>query len=213
MKKLQGVGDHTLEDPIEDKKESKQEEAPKQNDIFASWQEENSTPEQGEVNAQIEGLRPKLSTDPSDSDGDLYLSIKEYQRLHEVLYNGFTGPQLSRYFADSTGIVTTGDDENVIQGLIKASGTNKSANHQTEWRPGTSPISTRLPGGNAGMLTRTTKQRGGSKRLLVDQILRRAWHISLIEEIEAPGELEISLKRWQLSLLFAGGRPCTIFSY
>ena len=43
------------------------------------------------------------------------------------------------------------------------------------------------------------------KYILADQILRKAWDIVLLEEIESLGELEVSLKHWQLSLLTAGG--------
>jgi hypothetical protein len=44
-----------------------------------------------------------------------------------------------------------------------------------------------------------------SKQLLVDRILRDVWKLVPLEEVEAPGEIELSLKPWQLTLLNAGG--------
>jgi hypothetical protein len=46
---------------------------------------------------------------------------------------------------------------------------------------------------------------GVSRQLLVDRILRDAWNLVLLEEIEAPGELELYLKPWQIRLLDVGG--------
>jgi len=180
--------------------ETKKGKALKQEEILASLQDEKTTPAQDEVNKQIESLRPQPPLDP---DEHTYLSQVEFQKLYSLLYDGFTLKQLSNYFASCTGVAKDGVEDEMLQGLIKGTSKGKKPAHQSEWRPGTSPIDKRLPEGNIGALRK--KQGPVGKYILADQILRKAWDIILLEEIESLGELEVSLKHWQLSLLTAGG--------
>ncbi|OCL08393.1 hypothetical protein AOQ84DRAFT_340442 [Glonium stellatum] len=182
--------------------ETKEGKALKQEEILASLQDERMPPAQDEVNKQIESLRPQPALSP---DEHIYLSQAEFQKLYSLLYDGFTLKQLSNYFASCTGVTKDNVKGEILQGLIKGSSKGKRPAHQSEWRPGTSPIAKRLPGGNIGMLRK--RQGPVGKYILADQILRKAWDIVLLEEIESLGELEISLKRWQLSLLTIGGTP------
>lgn len=78
----------------------------------------------------------------------------------------------------------------------KELGKAKKPIDRTDWHPGTTHITKRLSSmdGALGMKKK-------SKPLLVNQILRFAWNVIQLEEIEAPGELEITLNSWQLYLL------------
>ncbi|OCK76695.1 hypothetical protein K432DRAFT_428534 [Lepidopterella palustris CBS 459.81] len=208
---LRDVNDNTSED-IPELLESKKTEPLKQADILASLQNENVTLAEGELNKQIESLRPQHHSSQIDPKDPIYVSQAEFRNIYNSLYNGFTAAQLSRYFAESTGVAITGVKKEVLQGLIKGvkkevlqglikGVKSKQPVYQTAWNPGTSDIAKRLPAGNV-----VTQRKGktATKIILADQILRKCWNVLVLEEIESPGEIEVSMKRWQLSLLSAG---------
>ncbi|KAF2199113.1 hypothetical protein GQ43DRAFT_482742 [Delitschia confertaspora ATCC 74209] len=175
--------------------------------ILESLNEGSVQLSQREINQQIETIRPQST---SSQDEPNYLTLSEFKRLNELLRDGFTTVQLTRYFSATTGVHRKELRKEVLQGLIQSS--DKTGTHQTEWRPGTTPLAERLLGVEPPWMPRKGKglktgKGSVNKDQIVDQIIRKAWKVVLLEEIEATGELEITLKRWQLRLLNTGAKP------
>lgn len=120
--------------------------------------------------------------------------------------NGFTHQQLIAFYSVAKNI----RKEKVKQGVINSikqkpgSGDQDRSVERSEWQPGTTDITQRLPGVDRHVKIKRYRK-NVSKQLLVDRILRDVWNLMLLEEIESPGELELSLQSWQLALLKAGG--------
>ena len=121
-------------------------------------------------------------------------------KLTKKLFKSFNSNQLSRYYSSAKGIASGNVKKQLLEEL-KPEGSGKSLADRTAWHPGTTSISRRLPG---VWETKNTKGRPASKPLLVDQILRDVWGLVLLEEIESSGEIELTLKPWQLFLLGMG---------
>ncbi|KAF2114438.1 mitochondrial inner-membrane-bound regulator-domain-containing protein [Lophiotrema nucula] len=155
---------------------------------------------QEKVNERLDDLRPKTHDDPDEPH---YLPYATFLQLHKTLTDGFTVTQLSKYFSAAQGIGRNRVGAQVLKGL---KGTKKNVAGRTEWQPGTTPLATRLVGGAMTMFKRK-ERRFINKPMIVDQILRKVWNVVLLEEIEASGEIEISLKSWQVALLTAGASP------
>ncbi|KAL1797575.1 hypothetical protein ACET3X_004181 [Alternaria dauci] len=171
-------------------------------DIVASLQEEGKAVTPEEIYEQVESLRPK-------NDGGLdephYVKQKTFVKLRKTLMTGFTQQQLTVFYSVAKNI----RQEKVNQGVInsikkkKGPGDQEHSVERSDWQPGTTAITQRLPGVDRHVkITRSRKN--VSKQLLVDRILRDVWDLVLLEEIESPGELELSLQPWQLALLKAG---------
>lgn len=169
--------------------------------ILASLEAQAAKVGQEEINQQLESLRPKTHTTPGDPH---YINQATFRRLTKTLSSGFTVNQLSRYFAVAKGVRRSLIKEEVLDDLRRTQGGGKRLITRTQWYPGTTPLSRRLPG--VAAVPKGPKSRPLSKPVLVDQILRNAWNIVLLEEIEAPGEIELALKPWQFALLNAGGK-------
>lgn len=146
---------------------------------------------------QLDSLRPK-SPDPY---GPHYVSQSTFVKLSRTVLQGFTGRQLSHYYSVTKGVKDSQVGNEVLDGLKQLQSRTSRPAERSEWHPGTTQIDQRLP----GLAVHRKPKRGAiSKHLLVDQILRDVWKLVLLEEIEAPGELELSLKPWQLSILSSG---------
>ncbi|KAH7382225.1 mitochondrial inner-membrane-bound regulator-domain-containing protein [Pyrenochaeta sp. MPI-SDFR-AT-0127] len=192
---LREVGDATPEEPLAKPDKVELLEVP---NIHASLQEDrNLTPE--EIHKQIESLRPKTHADPDEPH---YVTQTTFVKLIRLLTDGFTQSQLSAFYSVAKNIQEEKVYKEVINGLKGDKGTIRSPIERTEWQPGTTPIYKRLPGLDHKHFR--SKRKVVSKPLLVDRILRDVWNLVLLEEIEAPGELELSLKPWQITLLNAG---------
>jgi hypothetical protein len=166
--------------------------------LVASLQQEDKTLTTEESNAQIESLRPKNDGDPSEPR---YVTQTTFVKLIRLLTSGFTQQQLSAYYSDAKNIKQGKVFKEVIDGLKGETGSAKRLVERTEWQPGTTSSYKRLP----GLVAARSKRKLVSKQLLVDRILRDVWKLVLLEEMEAPGELELTLKPWQIALLKAGG--------
>jgi hypothetical protein len=172
-------------------------------DIVASLQEEGKAVTPEEIYEQIETLRPK-------NDGGLnephYVKQTTFTKLRKTLINGFTQQQLIAFYSVAKNI----RQEKVNQGVINSikrkqePGDQEHSVERSEWQPGTTSITQRLPGVDRHVKIMRYRK-NVSKQLLVDRILRDVWNLVLLEEIESPGELELSLQPWQLTLLRAGG--------
>ncbi|KAH6875659.1 mitochondrial inner-membrane-bound regulator-domain-containing protein [Alternaria rosae] len=177
-------------------------------DIVASLEEEGKTLAPEEIYKQIETLRPNNNGDPNEPH---YVKQTTFVKLRKTLLKGFTQQQLTIFYAVAKNI----RQEKVNQGVIDSikrkdkSGDQKRSVERSEWQPGTTPITQRLPGVDRHVKI-TGYRKNVSKQLLVDRIMRDVWNLVLLEEIESPGELELSLQPWQSMLLKAGDKD-TLF--
>lgn len=141
----------------------------------------NQTPEQREVEASIEGLRPHRTL----------LEKQEFDALSNRLMESYNVMQLSQYLMHSL---------NVGKGLkdfVKSQDRSSLQSQPLQWRPGTTPLEERV-----GLISVKRGDKGMSKAKLVDQILRVAWCITVSSEEQVIGELEFRVKPWQIAMLF-----------
>lgn len=168
---------------------------PSEAEILRAIAEENNVLGPEEVNRQIEGLKPGQG---GSRGGRVVLPKDEFDTRASILHDGFTTAQLLGYL--DRGMETPFD--RMFQELAETEQDEKGAVHRvsrSSWTPGIRPV----PQGssNAAQRPHLPKKMG-----VVDKILRVNWKIDVLEEIESPGELEISgVQRWQLRLLVAGG--------
>lgn len=171
---------------------------PGQDEILRAITEQNNILGPEEVNKQIEGLKPGQG---GSRGGRLVLPKDEFDTRASILHDGFTTTQLLGYLDRGTGRAGT-VDERKQQELAPTEQDEKGAVHRvsrSSWTPGVRPV----PQG-----AQSTAQRPHSpkKVRIIDKILRINWKIDVLEEIESPGELDISgVQRWQMRLLVAGG--------
>ncbi|KAJ5023960.1 mitochondrial inner-membrane-bound regulator-domain-containing protein [Bipolaris maydis] len=169
-------------------------------DIFASLQLEGKAITPEEIYQQIGSLRPTQHGDPNEPH---YVKQATFLKLKNLLMNGFTQQQLMTFYSVAKNIKRGQVNQGVIDSLKRDGDDPKRPVERSEWQPGTTSITQRLPG-----VDRHVKIMGWrknvSKQLLVDRILRDQWNLVLLEEIEKPGELELFLKPWQMTLLTVG---------
>jgi hypothetical protein len=166
-------------------------------DMVALQQDSKLTRE--EVWERLDILRPPNRPKPSMPH---FVTQATYVKLIRDLTQGFTQHQLSQFYSVSKKIGQGNIYKEVLGSFKGDASSAKQLTARTEWQPGTTAISRRLPGIN---ITTKPMRRPVSKQLLVDRILRDVWKLVPLEEVEAPGEIELSLKPWQLTLLNAGG--------
>ncbi|EUC31937.1 hypothetical protein COCCADRAFT_99951 [Bipolaris zeicola 26-R-13] len=169
-------------------------------DIFASLQQEGKAVTPEEIYQQIGSLRPTQHGDPNEPH---YVKQTTFLKLKNLLMDGFTQQQLMTFYSVAKNIKRGQVNQGVIDSLKRDEDDPKLPVERSEWQPGTTSITQRLPG-----VDRHVKIMGWrknvSKQLLVDRILRDQWNLVLLEEIEKPGELELFLKPWQMTLLTVG---------
>jgi hypothetical protein len=168
-------------------------------DIIATLKQEESATDQDDVNSSLESLRPKTH---APADEPQYISQASFLKLSNMLVESFTHQQLARYYISQREPARKSKLDKSVK--TPEPGIAKMPIDRTEWHPGTTQITKRL----SKMRSAHGIQKK-SKSLLVDQILRFAWNIIQLEEIEAPGEIEITLQFWQLHLL----TMCTFFRH
>ncbi|KAI4651833.1 hypothetical protein J4E93_002029 [Alternaria ventricosa] len=177
-------------------------------DILASLEEEGKALAPEEIYKQIETLRPNNDGDPNEPH---HVKQTTFVKLRKKLMKGFTQQQLIIFYSVAKNIRQEKVNQGVIDSIKRKDqlGNQKQPVERSEWQPGTTPITQRLPG-----VDRIVKimgyRKNVSKQLLVDRIMRDVWNLVLLEEIESPGELELSLQPWQVVLLKAGDKD-TLF--
>lgn len=161
-------------------------------DILSSLQQDSAPATQEDVKKQLESLRPARAN-PEEPN---YVTTVDFVKLVAALTRGFTTTQLSHYYSSAKSI-----KQDTLYKVVKAT---VKATKRSEWHPTTTDIKKRLPGVET---INKPKQKTKSirKATLVDKILRDVWKLELLEELEAPGELELRLKEWELKLLQTGG--------
>ncbi|KAF1922746.1 uncharacterized protein M421DRAFT_349933 [Didymella exigua CBS 183.55] len=167
-------------------------------DILSSLTRDSAPATQEDVVKQLEGLRP-LRGNPNEPQ---YVTTADFVKLVAALTRGFTTTQLSDYYSTAKSI-----KKETVYKVVKAT---VKATKRSEWHPTTTDIKKRLPGVEAVKPGKKQKPKGIRKATLVDKILRDAWKLELLEEIEAPGELELKLKEWELKLLQNGANDSAL---
>jgi hypothetical protein len=155
----------------------------------------------------LDQLRPQTHNDPDDPH---YISQAEFLSLSKTLDASFTVDQLAKYYSKALGVKLPtkrnfnhgGAMMQKILASVRSDVTKSRPFESTQWFPGTTPLDKRLP----VFSTKEYKARAGRKRMVVDRILRTVWNVEMLEEIEAPGEIELMMLPWQIALLTAGGQ-------
>jgi hypothetical protein len=168
-------------------------------DIFSSLQREDAPASPEDVARQFESLRPSRD----NADEPYYVTTADFIKLVAALTRGFTTVQLSQYLSAAKNI-----KQETLYQTVKAT---VNATKRSAWHPTTTNIEKRLPGVET-IRHPIAKQKSKPirKATLVDKILRDVWKLEILEEIEAPGELELKLREWQLKLLQAGDNETTL---
>jgi hypothetical protein len=198
---LREVGNNAPEQPAEEPKPVEPIIVP---DIVASLQQERKplTPE--EIQERLESLRPQIGAAPNEP---VYVPLKTFAKLVKNLNKAFTTQQLAQFYSAAKNVPQETSRQELLSSLREGAGAAQHPTVRTNWQPGTTPLAKRLPG--AGVKIRN-KPAPVSRGLLVDQIMRDIWKLVPLEEVEALGELELTLKPWHVTLLNAGGIYLTI---
>ncbi|KAF3006590.1 hypothetical protein E8E13_007011 [Curvularia kusanoi] len=187
------------EAPVQDELEPKQPEVLEPisvPDILASLEQDSAPATQEDVEKQLESLRPNRGN-PDESQ---YVTTADFLKLVAALNRGFTHAQLSGYYSTAKSI-KKGSINKVIRATVRAT-------RRSQWLPITTNIENGLSAhevleGKTGKKQKPKKTRK-AKAALIDKILRDVWRLELLEELEAPGEIELRLKEWELHLLQTG---------
>ncbi|KAK8199326.1 mitochondrial inner-membrane-bound regulator-domain-containing protein [Phyllosticta capitalensis] len=164
-------------------------------EIEASIASETSVAGQEEVNVAINQLKPK------SGKVRRIFSAEHLEKLRKSLH-GFLLPQLRRF-------VKIAEDERKLEALkriddrINAKENNDEASSRelpkSIWQEGITDIETRLPRGALYLEPERLK-----KAELIDYIIKRIWHVTTVEEMDAVGEIEVGVKLWHLELVTRG---------
>ncbi|CAA9959040.1 SLS domain containing protein [Pyrenophora teres f. maculata] len=175
-------------------------------DIESALQNEGKAVEPEDIYQQVMSLCPANNGDPNEPH---YVKQTKFLKLKRVLMNGFTQNQLMVFYSVAKNIQQKKVNKGVLDSIKRDSSDPNQPVERSEWQPGTTKVTERLPG-----VDRHVKVMGWrryvSKQLLVDRILRDAWNLVLLEEIEAPGEIEFFLRPWQLDLLNSGQKETVL---
>lgn len=154
-------------------------------DIERQMQKEGEEPTRDEVHESINALRPDTTL----------LDEAQYNKLSKKLTNGFTTEQLRDFFAHSVNLSAVEGD--TVHFLRKEPTKLESQYNTTQWRPGRTPLETRLP---LGPVVKKSEKLNKSKT--AEQILRLSWSLSIHTEEQKVGEMEMQLRDWELKFLF-----------
>ncbi|PIB01533.1 hypothetical protein CB0940_01776 [Cercospora beticola] len=135
-------------------------------------------PDEVEVNASIDSLRPDSSI----------LETAQFETLRERLAHDYKLPQLLQYLRANFR-----PDARLAAGsALKAHGKGLQA---SPWQPDRTPLQVRR--------TKLVKPSVASRKLrTAERVLRLAWGVTVFSEEQEVGELELALQPWQLSMLF-----------
>ena len=171
-------------------------------DLAASLNEEHKAPDPHDISQRIEKLRPQPQSDHNGDDAlHIHVDQAKFNRLTTTLTYGFTFAQLSAYYATIKRVKQDRVSRRILNNLKGAEGTTMRPIRRSKWQPGTTSLNERLPGMDVAVRNR---RHPVSKPLLVDCILRDCWGLVILEEMEAPGEIELALEPWQLTFITIG---------
>ncbi|KAI7547750.1 hypothetical protein KC331_g4823 [Hortaea werneckii] len=140
-------------------------------------------PDQEEVNASIEELRPQVQI----------MEEREFDALRRQLVDSYNLRQLAQYLVGT--MKTEPSDQQEMKPKSKAE--KRTLVQATPWTPGKSPLEERT-----GRVSIDKNEIGSSKAKLANQIMRAGWSLTTFDEEQRIGELELLVKPWQVKLLF-----------
>ncbi|RMZ05057.1 hypothetical protein D0862_05099 [Hortaea werneckii] len=140
-------------------------------------------PDQEEINASIEELRPQFQI----------MEEREFDGLRRRLVDSYNLRQLAQYLVGT--MKTDPSDQQQVKQKSKAE--KRTLVQATPWSPGKMPLVER-----PGRVSIDKNEIGSSKAKLANQIMRAGWSLSTFDEEQRIGELELLVKPWQLKLLF-----------
>ncbi|RMX78805.1 hypothetical protein D0869_08787 [Hortaea werneckii] len=140
-------------------------------------------PDQEEVNASIEELRPQVQI----------MEERYFDALRRQLVDSYNLRQLAQYLVGT--MKTEPSDQQEMKPKSKAE--KRTLVQATPWTPGKSPLEER-----AGRVSIDKNEIGSSKAKLANQIMRAGWSLTTFDEEQRIGELELLVKPWQVKLLF-----------
>ncbi|KAI7279467.1 hypothetical protein KC345_g5357 [Hortaea werneckii] len=140
-------------------------------------------PDQEEVNASIEEIRPQVQI----------MEEREFNGLRRRLVDSYNLRQLAQYLV-GTMKTDSSDQQQVKQ---KSRAETRTLVQTTPWCPGKRPLEER-----AGRVSIDKNEIGSSKAKLANQIMRAGWGLTTFDEEQRIGELELLVKPWQVKLLF-----------
>ena len=153
---------------------------------------QSKEPSQDEVDESIDFLRPSTSI----------VDDLEYRDLIKRLLHGYHVRQLHLYLTEA--LRQSSNEGDFVPPSPEESVRRKGQISTPLWRPGRIPLEKRYPFGTA------YKKKETKKSKLAQQIIRAAWNLTIHSEEQQIGEIEVSMKSWQLSYLFhlfQGGKP------
>ncbi|KAH8708560.1 mitochondrial inner-membrane-bound regulator-domain-containing protein [Phaeosphaeriaceae sp. PMI808] len=175
-------------------------------DFLASLEEERHAPTGEEIFKRLESLRPPPDAESLGRKWAHFVPQATFRKLSRDLKNGFTKIQLERFFLAKKYAREEDVHDAVLASLGREGLAQECPNSRTDWQPGLTDMAVRLPGVDIAVDGAQSRGSLVNKPLLVDRIMRDVWKLVPQEEIEAPGEIELSLKRWQLHLLTKGDK-------
>ncbi|TPX14465.1 uncharacterized protein E0L32_005429 [Thyridium curvatum] len=139
------------------------------------------TPER--VQEHIEELRPVEDT---------ILSKAEFDRIRDVLIQGFTTAQLQQYIRENGGQAVPGAAESTVPNAPWIV-------HYTPWTP---EADARMPANLRGYISSSLSP----KQKVATRLMRLSWDLSILELTSAMGHVDVQLREPEFSLLVLGGQ-------
>jgi len=198
---LREVGNNVPEQPVEEPMAAEPIVVP---DIIDLLQQERKTLTPEEIQERLESLRPQIGAEPNEP---VYVPLRTFAKLVKTLNKAFTTRQLAQFYSAAKNVPQGTSNQELRASLEEGTGSAQHPIVRTDWQPGTTPIAKRLPG---AYVKNRNNRAPVSRQLLVDRIMRDIWKLVPLEEVEALGELEVTLKPWHITVLNAGGMSLTI---
>jgi hypothetical protein len=179
------VLEETVDEPNQDSRKARKGSNPPDThtvsaeEIIASIKEQKRNASPAEINRMIDSLRPASSLEST------VIPRREYERIHQLLFEGYTTDQLNVYtaYAKKT-IKSKGQAVNVRQRAFEVS----------EWTSG-----------NGSATTNPAQNQANSvKEKKISHIIRKCWDVEVLEEIECLGHLLVKAKERTFTLLTVG---------
>ena len=159
-------------------------------EIKAAMAETDRAPDEDDVNASIDALRPQAPV----------LEVKEFDRLVKELLDSYNLQQLSRYLRRT--LASPQSSMTVVReleySLNKAKAKKKISFTRTRWQPGRTPLEKR----RISNISPPQKTLASPKARAAERIVRSGWEITTKVEEQQIGELEVQMPPWALALFF-----------
>ena len=183
----------------------------KENEKMQREVTENPTLDSKAIVASIEA--EKLQLDVADVIKEVdrlrpgpFLSQEKFLDIRNHLRNGFTAQQLRKYIKAKYPDFSR--ENKLKKSSFEAQSPSKSATYErgirSLWLPGTRSIEDRLPLNDVEK-SRLRAYKSSYKVLLAEIIVLGCWNVTIEEDIDAAGQIEMRIRPWQCSLLLAGG--------